>query len=735
MEEPLRIQEEFESDSSSETDFFVPVQIAVDSSDSDTDLNSEDNFFIPKQLKFSTDGFYNDGLPVAATTFPKGNRPTKIQNAEKIPIPSADNIIDDNIIIVEDNIDDSEDVKDNRSNEDSETSSEVSTICENKTISNMNNNAPNNVAVNDIKKEKGKNKRKKVKKSSSKRKVSSIRKPESDEDEKFLNSMLLETEAKYGKREVVCEKWIKPTKKKSPSKLLSSLADKKREKERGNERNTKLNETSQLEADLQMYHREREWMRNKTDINREEFAKNCPNIYKLVEQRVKNKPKVKGFDLDNINSSNGRNSNNNNNSIEDNVALGIDIVRKEINETNKKLAKHKNVDPRSEYQKMIDCNNRIEAIREYTERENEYLNNKRKNTNNINGKSKYDDVAEIPSDEECEEIKLVDLYLGKKASDGILKMIRNRNISNQNNKNSDGINGGINRTDIESMKDEFGKAIDVLLEEAESKQVIREVSNTNDKEDGKETELDNDKPAKLDDRFSAPLLEYIRDEMIEYSINSPMAIDTMRAILDYENGKDPLAKYDKNNTRIVNKKTWDGMCTLMYANFKDKMIPLESTKLLSASNTVITNARYFYIEILKQYISQGTINLITEMDSRKVFERYNPETTPIAIGCFQKDVTDLFPTCELILSMENLAKAKLVPVNYHEFNPFGLPVVAYCVFWSYSINFNLFGAFYRCPLITDEQGNIVNTDVSYKYYWIVYDRLQGISKISFQLPQ
>lgn len=185
--------------------------------------------------------------------------------------------------------------------------------------------------------------------------------------------------------------------------------------------------------------------------------------------------------------------------------------------------------------------------------------------------------------------------------------------------------------------------------------------------------------------------------MVDHFMEDPRYMETVVKIQEFEK---IMAHSEINN------QAWRSMCLVIHKRFKDKV--------KIAIDRPVTNPIKFYEEILKQFVAQSMINMLTDMDLSGVFEKYDPKTQPLVITSFQKHVADLFPKIELILPLDQMVKHGLAPKNASQFNPFGKEILAFGMFWSYSVTFNLYGAFFR-------DGS--TTKPGYNYYWVVYDRL------------
>lgn len=179
------------------------------------------------------------------------------------------------------------------------------------------------------------------------------------------------------------------------------------------------------------------------------------------------------------------------------------------------------------------------------------------------------------------------------------------------------------------------------------------------------------------------------EDVIEYSMINTEHIEQMVKLREFERS---LSSND------LNVSGWKYICDSVYSNFKDK-------------NPLITDPEKFYVDVLKKYMSQTMLNVVKDMDTCGIFDKYPPEKGAMCMLVFQKHVSDIFPNMDAIVPMDVMIERNLLPINATTFNPFKGTLLAYGLFWSFSVHFNLFGAFFR----TQDNG--------YGYYWVVYDRL------------
>lgn len=204
-------------------------------------------------------------------------------------------------------------------------------------------------------------------------------------------------------------------------------------------------------------------------------------------------------------------------------------------------------------------------------------------------------------------------------------------------------------------------------------------------------EVDFAEEARLATRLKTFDLEYV-----EKCLHDPIYLKSASMLRDFD---------EKMGDSDLNRRGWESMCKVIYDKFSDKVqISIQSN---------VTNPVVFYEEILKQYMAQAFINTLVAMDGAKVFDKYDPQTEPLVIGSFQKDIGDIFPHVEYVFPLQKLIEEKIVPRNAGEFTPFGKKPLAFGLFWGYGSSFSLFGAFYRDP----------DNHTSYNYYWVVYNRI------------
>lgn len=179
-------------------------------------------------------------------------------------------------------------------------------------------------------------------------------------------------------------------------------------------------------------------------------------------------------------------------------------------------------------------------------------------------------------------------------------------------------------------------------------------------------------------------------DAIEYSMSTTNHIDDMISLRDFEKGL-PFNE--------LNISGWKTMCNTVHRGLRHR-------------NPGITSPEHFYEEILKKYTSQMFLNAVKSMDACDLFEKYKPHEQPMVILSFQKHMSDIFPSLDGVLPFNQMTERGLLPAKSATFNPFDGKLLAYGLFWSFSINFNLFGAFFKA----DSGG--------YGYYWVTYNRLE-----------
>lgn len=202
----------------------------------------------------------------------------------------------------------------------------------------------------------------------------------------------------------------------------------------------------------------------------------------------------------------------------------------------------------------------------------------------------------------------------------------------------------------------------------------------------------------------------IKMDLVEHMLHTHEFLDTIVNLSKFEQG------LDSADLMI----TWNAMANVVATKY-GTVYKINNPRCGLTGNPDVDlrtqqSRNNYYEALLKQCVAEAMTEKVTEMDKAGIFKKYDPQVSPMVMCTFQRHLADLLPKADMIISMDELIKAKLAPANARMFNPFGKKLVAYAMFWSFNLKFNLFGAFYRCEKKSD------GSDGGLNYYWVMYDR-------------
>ena len=227
----------------------------------------------------------------------------------------------------------------------------------------------------------------------------------------------------------------------------------------------------------------------------------------------------------------------------------------------------------------------------------------------------------------------------------------------------------------------------------------------------RECELDEDELNFMDDDESKDRLTEetlvamnYKSKGLEPTI-TPAVIDYCMKSDDFFSGILSVREAEKNPIyRDRPNPEWQSMCKIVHQQF--------------SKNIEFTDAEQFntpelyYRETLRSYLAEEAVKTIIHIRNKGMFNLFKPEEDPMVLSVFQKSIADLFPIPQIVMPLKKLISNGFIPSKIEEFYPCGKKPMAYLLFWSFSMEFNLLGGF----------SEMENDSEKFDYYWFTFDR-------------
>jgi len=207
--------------------------------------------------------------------------------------------------------------------------------------------------------------------------------------------------------------------------------------------------------------------------------------------------------------------------------------------------------------------------------------------------------------------------------------------------------------------------------------------------------------------------EDVKKQMAIRNVQKKIALDVIRnavnddgyaeAMLRGKNKEDKYIDYESNQ------KIWANICSKVYDSYKNDpklgaFLDQHSQNILNKTVDPVT----FYSRLLLDHFTDLiTLNIIDMID-KDVFVEFQPSKTPLVM-CAIQTRQRMFPKIDMIISLKSVVDHGLAPLDAMKKNEYGDLPIAYALFNSISIHFNLFGIFYH-------------DKIGLTYEWIVFDR-------------